>query len=678
MSPSAAASAAVTVTSDRIAQLNARAMELIRTDPEQARLAAQQALELCVAGDVASGPAIATSTFLLGQCALLAGRYDEASEHAARSLEASRLSADVAQAHNLIGAIDFRRCRYASAIEHFQQTATIQRELGDLEREGGALGNLGLVYHALGDYARALENLEAAMRRFRDAGDRQGEAFTLGNIGVVYNDVADYAKAREHHERALSILEALDDRVGQAVSHNGIGIAAHRLGEHAVALEHFNRSLELARGLGDAKSEVEALDNIASALVALDRHDEACPVAERALELANTLGDARAAISPRLALGRAAMLRGENENAREHFDAALEAAIDTGSRAYRVTIHRELARACRALGDLEAALGHLEKSIVAREELFSSESDERVRRMQARYDVVSARAEAEIERLRNVELAQALDDLKHAESQLVHSEKMASLGQLTAGIAHEINNPVNFIRASTAPLVRDVGLLADAIRRVRAWRENGADASSLADLFDENELDETIEEIGALLRAIEDGADRTAEIVRGLRNFSHIDENDVKRASLHDGLDATLVLLSSRLRDGITVERAYADIPDVECYPGQINQVFMNILSNAIDAIDGRGSITITTSSDADTVSVAIRDSGCGIPESVARRIFEPFFTTKEVGKGTGLGLAISYRIVEAHGGRIDLDSTPGEGTEFRVALPVRRVVGEG
>jgi two-component system, NtrC family, sensor kinase len=272
------------------------------------------------------------------------------------------------------------------------------------------------------------------------------------------------------------------------------------------------------------------------------------------------------------------------------------------------------------------------------------------------------------------QLDTALADLEEARSQLVHLEKMASLGQLTAGIAHEINNPINFVSANVRPLQRDITILLDVLARYSSLEptaEIGARLAELRELRSELEIDYIIEEIDKLIRGIEDGARRTAEIVKGLRNFSRVDESHLKRIDLHEGLDSTLVLLRNSYKDRIEVIREYGDIPEVECYPGQLNQVFMNLLINAIQAIDGAGRITIRTARDVDSVRISISDTGSGIPDAIRERIFDPFFTTKEAGKGTGLGLSITLGIIRKHHGLIEIDSAPGQGTTFTLTLPI-------
>jgi signal transduction histidine kinase len=252
-------------------------------------------------------------------------------------------------------------------------------------------------------------------------------------------------------------------------------------------------------------------------------------------------------------------------------------------------------------------------------------------------------------RERTAELEAAYRDLKAAETHLVQSEKMASLGRLVAGVAHEINNPVSFIASSIAPLRR---------RLERAVKAPPTDATRL--------LTEARELIDIMAR----GAERTAAIVRDLRSFSRLEEAVRKSVDLREGLDVTLRLLESRWRDRVTVHRDFEDVPLVECDPGQVNQVFMNLLANACDATPDGGSIWVSTRLDGDDACVTIRDDGPGMPPDILGRVFEPFFTTKDVGSGTGLGLAIAHGIVTAHGGRIEVESAVGKGTTFRVRLP--------
>jgi len=281
----------------------------------------------------------------------------------------------------------------------------------------------------------------------------------------------------------------------------------------------------------------------------------------------------------------------------------------------------------------------------------------------------------------NSDLSQTLIDLKEAEGQLVEAEKMASLGQLTAGIAHEINNPINFVTSNITPLNRDVDILIDFIEEMEKIGLSDLSAEEkkkqIEEQKEELDYDYLKLEISQLLKGIHEGASRTSEIVKGLRVFSRLDEDDLKKANINDGLDSTLIVINNLLSNKIKLEKVYSDIPMIECYPGKLNQVFLNIISNAIYAIDKKfgeeqgGILKISTSNNEKSIFVKIEDNGIGMDEITKKKIFEPFFTTKDVGEGTGLGMSIAYNTIKRHQGEIQVNSTPGIGTEFILELPI-------
>jgi len=281
----------------------------------------------------------------------------------------------------------------------------------------------------------------------------------------------------------------------------------------------------------------------------------------------------------------------------------------------------------------------------------------------------------------NNELNKAMTELKEAETQLVESEKMASLGQLTAGIAHEINNPINFVTSNVKPLNRDVHMLLDTINEIEkiVLEDCSIDEKrkKIKEYKTDIDFEYLTEEINQLLSGIGDGASRTAEIVKGLRIFSRLDEDDLKKADINEGIDSTLVITNNLLNNIIRIEKDYANLPLIECYPGKLNQVFLNIISNAIYAIRKKfeesegGLLIITTTFDEAHVFIKIGDNGTGMDEHTKKRLFEPFFTTKDVGEGTGLGMSIAYNTINRHNGQIIVNSQLGVGTEFIIKLPL-------
>ena len=283
-------------------------------------------------------------------------------------------------------------------------------------------------------------------------------------------------------------------------------------------------------------------------------------------------------------------------------------------------------------------------------------------------------------RLRTQELEDALDNLKSTQSQLVQSEKMASLGVLTAGIAHEINNPINFVTANVVPLrenIEDVKRLLDAYKNIN-WQDAEKELEKITKLEEEMELKYMLEETTSLIDGIEEGARRTHNIVDGLKSFSRGDGGENNKASINQGISSTLSVLKSRLK-GVNVQKELDEsIPLINCQIGKLNQVFLNLLNNAIDAVDlkhgpnaSTSEITIRTYTVNENIIIEVEDNGGGIAEENQKKIFEPFFTTKPIGKGTGLGLSISYGIVEEHNGEMKLESTGGKGSKFTIAIPI-------
>ena len=307
----------------------------------------------------------------------------------------------------------------------------------------------------------------------------------------------------------------------------------------------------------------------------------------------------------------------------------------------------------------------------------------RLSRSYAELDRANAGLEEQVQE-RTKDLQGALTDLRESQAQLVQSEKMASLGQMVAGVAHEINTPLGYARSNagiirtTLPKIRALCAAQDKVLSLlmadnSSEQEMAEALSAVAERRKKTNADEILGDLDTLLEDADHGLLQIADLVASLKDFSRVDRSRTDLFDVNAGIESALKICNSQLKDRVEVQRLFGELPEIECSPSQLNQVFLNLFTNAAQAISGEGLLTIVTSADAEGVTVRVRDTGSGMSEEVKQRIFEPFFTTKSVGKGTGLGLSIVFRIIEDHGGRISVQSEPDEGSEFIIRLPLRQ-----
>jgi signal transduction histidine kinase len=271
-------------------------------------------------------------------------------------------------------------------------------------------------------------------------------------------------------------------------------------------------------------------------------------------------------------------------------------------------------------------------------------------------------ADEEIKRT-NEELRRALDELQRTQSQLIQSEKMAVLGKLTAGIAHEVNSPIGAVKSAADVSRRCVGKIDDAIEG----------SESLQELKDTQGFKKSMSILRESHDTIVAASDRISDLVKNLKGFAHLDEADYQKVDLLEGIENTLTLLRPEIKEGIQIERQYRDLPLIYCNPGEINQIFMTIFSNAVEAIEGAGKVTIQTASEEQHAVISVSDTGKGIPVDLLDSIFDLGFTSKGDRVGIGFGLPTSFSIIKKHGGDLSVESEVGSGTTFKIVLPVEQ-----
>ncbi len=622
------------------------------------------------------------------------------------------------EGHFEIGRGYMGKGQWLEAHESFQTAKDIFHNIGDSLAMAAVLNQMGYSFQAMRQYDKALESVLNALRlRKKFNAEKRLVASSEGGIGFIYQNIGDLEKAMEHHMKALDLRRSLKKppRIGIGLSMKNLGVVHFKKGEYEIALKYLKEALDTFM-LNDNRQFIRSTRiQIGDVLMAQNKLQEA----EREYLISQKMADETGGVGTKARsysrLGRVYQKMGEYQKAIDWLTKSVEFAEQSGDRKILTdNIYQPLAEALFEVGATEKAFLFLQKHAILQDSVYSEESAKRTALLKTEYETdliekenQNLRSQQELRvRERNYlilglglvlillflifrenrqrkkafnhllkeknKTESLLQELKDAQMQLIQSEKMASLGLLTAGIAHEINNPINFIASNVQALKLDFQEIQQLLEKVKKLESGVTSAEIIA-------LEKTLnsqflqEEIDELIGGIERGAERTQHIISGLRTFSRDVGENFAEANIHEGLDATLILLSNKFRHQINVHKKYGNLPFVNCQFEKINQVFMNVLSNAIDAIDGEGDIHITTRylKKNNEVSISIKDSGKGMNEVTRQRIFEPFYTTKDIGKGTGLGLAISYGIIEKHKGRMEVISDEGKGTEFVISLPV-------
>lgn len=550
-------------------------------------------------------------------------------------------------------------------------------------------------------------------------------AYSNASVGGVYFVLKDYDTALRYFDKAFAIRQAEGDTLGIGLSLKGIG-RLHRLQKrYDEGLDCLLRALEIFQAVEGMGHIIDTYEELGYLYRSIDLPEQAKAAFLKGLEVGKQFSSIGKMARLYLELGLLYKKENQLQLATENLQASLANSLQSQSLANTIRAYEELSLIAEERGDYEQAHQLYKAYTNAKDSLYSKDYNQQLAEIKTAYE--TEQKEQEIENLkqekawrlrerrvfiagviilfllavalvgafrqRNLaygrtlaekektqsllqEKEQLLRDLKSAQGHLVQSEKMASLGQLTAGIAHEINNPINFMASNVHALKLDFDDLKKLLAKVKALSNHPAEPELIDDIVAlNNQLDINYleEEISQLIEGIERGASRTQNIVVGLRTFSRRSGEEFAPADLHRGLDATLTILNNKVSPNAKIIRDYGRIPLVACQFDRINQVFMNILNNAIDAIGKTGTIKIKTWTDQQYVFVSIADDGPGMSTETIERIFEPFFTTKEVGKGTGLGLSISYGIIQQHGGLITVESELGKGARFTIQIPLEQ-----
>ena len=558
-------------------------------------------------------------------------------------------------------------CRYMlsdheNALPDLIEAKAIAEEIGDRRLRATLPMTLAQVHQSLGNYEVSFANAHEALKVFGEEDNSVAAAWTLYGLGTGHQDLGDYDTALAYHKRSLetfaSLPQSRQSEFGRARALNGIANVHQARGEYDQALEFHQRSLELFCKYGGTIGEARVLNDIGVIEQRRGNPEKALELHRRSLALREESGNRQSQSTSLINLGRAYLDLERYEESREVLQRALRIGNEIKSKPRIFQAHEVLSLLCEATGDFKAALQHQREHERVRSEVSGDEAAARIRNLQIGYQVEKAEAEAEIERLRNVELKQALTELQETQSKLIQSEKMAALGSLVATVVHELNNPLGALRSSVDVSGRAVEALTKSLAGNTATG-NGSRVSDLSRIVRDNH------------RVATTGVTRIEKIVRSLKSFANLDQAETQEFPLHEGLESVLTLLEPKLGERIMVEREFGELPPVRCYPAEVNQVFLNLLTNAIEAIEKSGRIVVRTRCDHDTVSIAISDDGIGIEPERLENLFEPRFSSKGSRVRAGLGLFTSYQIAQKHRGRIRVESSPGHGSTFTLTLPI-------
>lgn len=566
-----------------------------------------------------------------------------------------------------LGFVDYLQSDHEQALATLLQSEQIMKTLEDPEGRGLVVGAKAGVYLSLGDYEEALASSFAALKLTRQVGDTMNEAWLLHGIGGGYHELGDYPRALQYHREALELFEELSFDVGRARSLNGLGTVHQSQGEFDKALEYDRRSLDLFRRVGNDLGESRALHDIAVSLHELRDFAGARRHHLEALAIREKYGNKQAVSTSLISLGRLYLAEGKPDRALAQVQRALAIAEEIKAKPRIFQAHRVLSDIRAALDDPAAALEHYKSYQELKEEVAGDQASARVKNLQVGFEIEKAEREAEISRLKNVELKEKndqlkalLSELKEAQVQVIQSEKMAALGSLVAGLLHELNTPLGAINGINDTSTRCVARIRNIV---------GADhPEALAD----RKFVQALEILERDQVVTLDAITRISQIISSLRGFTRLDGAAVEKADLNRCLEETLTLLEHEFKDRVTVVREFADIPAVVTDIRELNQVFMTLLQNAGEAISKQGTVTVRTLMGAEGVHIEIADSGEGMDADTLEHIFEPTFLSKGKRVKSGLGLPAAHSIVKKIGGDIQVESRPRQGTVFRVWVPAR------
>ncbi len=617
--------------------LNKLSREMVIQSPRPALKLARRAEKIARKIDYTNG--LGYSIGLQGYAYYMTSRFQEAIP---RFKESLKLIKDIdfpegeAEIYNGLSSVHLSLGNYEEALQYQLNALKIIQKMGKTVMEGWALYALGVGYQEWGDYDRALHYHRESLKIFQNPEEGKDEEYFIGTaraytgMGSAYQNMGKPKKALEFHQKSLKIFRKYDNRIGVSRALNDLGIVYQNLNEDRKALECLLESQEIREELGNRQSLTNTLINLGQLHIRDGKLTEALNILKRALQLSRSIQS-----KPRI------------------FQAC-----------------RALSEAYDKLGDHRNALKYYKMFHETREGVTGDEAKARLKNLQISYEIEKSEREAEIARLINVELREKneqleklLKELQETQSQLIQSEKMAALGNLVAGVVHEINSPAGAMKSS-------LDVMKKAVNQLDGFLNSRINSDPSNPRLDPGKTFRVLQDT---LSTLENASQRVTKMISHLKSFARIDESPFQKADINEGLESAIALIAHNIPENIEVVRKLGKLPKILCYPAELNQVFMNLLTNALEAIDGKGQITISSSVSSKKISVSIKDTGRGIPPERLNNLFEPGFNRRGTRVKAGIGLFTSDHIIRKHGGEIRVRSMPGRGSTFTILLPVKR-----
>ncbi|MFQ5752321.1 MAG: tetratricopeptide repeat protein [bacterium] len=573
----------------------------------------------------------------------------------------------IAYARGNLGMLNYSQAKIEDAMTNILDALEWFETNGEREGEANANHGLAFLYWGFGDFQRGFDAILKSLKIYEELDSCDGKAWALNTLGGFYYDWKDHQQSREYFRKAFGIFKDTQNRVGQARALNGIGNAYHFMGNHKKALAYQNKSLKINQSLNNIMGESKTLNDIGLIFQSLKNYEKAFEYHNKSLAIRQKIGYPQGETTCLIDIGNIYLQQKKLQHALEVFKKALVRSEQIQAKVKICTAHHALAQIYKQLGQFENAIDHYEKFHAIEEEVFHEDSDQKLKNLKSAYQIETSKKEAKIYRLKNVELKtkneelqQTLKKLNATQAQLIQSGKMVALGRLVAGIVHEINTPIGAIKSATDVVER----ANSKVRRTlisKGTQKNGRINKELKPVFDMLKQNTEI---------IATGTRRILKIVQSLKNFSRLDEAIFQKVNIHDGLESTLTLIEHDIKDGIKVHKDYGNLPEIYCYPNELNQVFMNLLMNGVQAIKEKGVLTIKTYREDGHIKIKITDTGKGIPQEKIARLFEPGFTEKNARIRMRTGLYASYNIINKHKGDIQVKSELGKGSSFIISIP--------